>query len=209
MLGTDGAVSRVRYNGSFEMNVIGGDEATGLCGSGLIDLAAVLVRLGVIDPGGRLLPPEDVPDKLRNYMTTDADGNGVFHLTDRVYLTAGDVRALQLAKAAVAAGAKVLLARQGLTLSELDGIYLAGGFGMYLDPGSAAAIGLLPQVPQNKLHSVGNAALAGASALALDTKTQEAAARIAERCQYIELSGQADFADAFAGSMTLEPIQRR
>ena len=209
MLGTDGAVSRVRYNGSFEMNVIGGDEATGLCGSGLIDLAAVLVRLGVIDPGGRLLPPEDVPDKLRNYMTTDADGNGVFHLTDRVYLTAGDVRALQLAKAAVAAGAKVLLARQGLTLSELDGIYLAGGFGMYLDPGSAAAIGLLPQVPQNKLHSVGNAALAGASALVLDTKTQEAAAHIAERCQYIELSGQPDFADAFAGSMTLEPIQRR
>ena len=178
-------------------------------GAGLIDLAAVLVRLGVIDPGGRLLPPEDVPEKLRNYMTKDADGNGVFHLTDRVYLTAGDVRALQLAKAAVAAGAKVLLARQGLTLSELDGIYLAGGFGMYLDPGSAAAIGLLPQVPQNRLHSVGNAALAGASALALDTKTQEAAARIAERCQYIDLSGQPDFADAFAGSMTLEPIQRR
>ena len=167
------------------------------------------VAVPTLDPGGRLLPPEDVPDKLRNYMTTDADGNGVFHLTDRVYLTAGDVRALQLAKAAVAAGAKVLLARQGLTLSELDGIYLAGGFGMYLDPGSAAAIGLLPQVPQNKLHSVGNAALAGASALVLDTKTQEAAARIAERCQYIELSGQPDFADAFAGSMTLEPIQRR
>ena len=80
---------------------------------------------------------------------------------------------------------------------------------MYLDPGSAATIGLLPQVPQNKLHSVGNAALAGASALALNTKAQETAARIAERCQYIELSGQPDFADAFAGSMTLEPIQRR
>ncbi len=62
MLGVDGAVSRVRYNGKFEMNVIGGGEATGLCGSGLIDLAAVLVRQGVIDETGRLLPPEEVPE---------------------------------------------------------------------------------------------------------------------------------------------------
>ena len=133
----------------------------------------------------------------------------MFHLTNRVYLAAGDVRALQLAKAALAAGVRVLLARQGLALSELDGVYLAGGFGMYLDMDSAAAIGLLPDVPQGKLHSVGNAALAGASALALDTKAREAAVRIAERCRYIELSGQTDFANAFADSMTLKAIERR
>lgn len=209
MAGVDGAVSRVRYNGGFEMDVIGGGEAVGLCGSGLVDLTALLLRLGIIDPGGRLLPPEDVPEGLRRYVTKDGDGNGVFHLTNRVYLAAGDVRALQLAKAALAAGVRVLLARQGLALSELDGVYLAGGFGMYLDMGSAAAIGLLPDVPQGKLHSVGNAALAGASALALDTKAREAAVRIAERCRYIELSGQTDFANAFADSMTLKPIERR
>ncbi len=209
MPGVDGAVSHVRYNGGFELDVIGGGEAMGLCGSGLIDLTAALVRLGVIDPGGRLLPPEDVPERLRRYVTKDGDGNGLFRLTDRVYLAAGDVRALQLAKAAVAAGVRLLLARQGLTLDALDGVYLAGGFGMYLDPGSAAAIGLLPPVPPGKLHSAGNAALAGASALALDMKAREAALHIAERCQTIELSGQADFADAFADSMTLEPIERR
>lgn len=209
MMGTDGAVSRVRYSSGFEMNVIGGGEAMGLCGSGLIDLTAALVRLGVIDAGGRLLPPEDVPEKLRSYMTKDGDGNGVFHLTENVFLTAGDVRALQLAKAAVAAGVRVLLAQQGLTLQELDGVYLAGGFGMYLDPASAAAIGMLPQVPQNKLHSVGNAALAGAALLALDTGAREAALRLAEDCRYIELSGRADFADAFAENMRLEPMGRR
>ena len=64
----------------------------------------------------------------------------MFHLTDKVFLTAGDVRSLQLAKAAVAAGVQVLLAQQGITLAELDGVYLAGGFGVYLDPASAAAI---------------------------------------------------------------------
>ena len=115
MMGTDGAVNRVRYNGKFEMNVIGGDAATGLCGSGLIDLAAILVRQGVIDETGRLLPPEEVPERMRAFLTRDENGNGVFHLTDRVYLTAGDVRSLQLAKAAVAAGVQVLLAQQGIT----------------------------------------------------------------------------------------------
>ena len=104
MLGVDGAVSRVRYSGAFKMNVIGGGEAVGLCGSGLIDLTALLLRLGVIDEGGRLLPPEDAPEAFRRYLTRDENGCGVFHLTDRVYLTAADVRALQLAKAAVAAG---------------------------------------------------------------------------------------------------------
>ena len=110
--------------------VIGGGAATGLCGSGLIDLAAVLVRQGVIDETGRLLPPEEVPERMRAFLTRDENGNGVFHLTDKIFLTAGDVRSLQLAKAAVAAGVQVLLAQQGITLAELDGVYLAGGFGV-------------------------------------------------------------------------------
>lgn len=209
MMGTDGAVSRVRYNGKFEMNVIGGGEATGLCGSGLIDLAAILVRQGVIDETGRLLPPEEVPERMRAFLTRDENGNGVFHLTDRVYLTAGDVRSLQLAKAAVAAGVQVLLAQQGITLAELDGVYLAGGFGVYLDPASAAAIGMLPQLPAGRLHSIGNASLAGASMLALDASRAADALQTAERCRYIELSGRADFADAFTGGMTYEPVTRR
>ena len=209
MMGTDGAVSRVRYNGKFEMNVIGGGAATGLCGSGLIDLAAILVRQGVIDETGRLLPPEEVPERMRAFLTRDENGNGVFHLTDRVYLTAGDVRSLQLAKAAVAAGVQVLLAQQGITLAELDGVYLAGGFGVYLDPASAAAIGMLPQLPAGRLHSIGNASLAGASMLALDASRAADALQTAERCRYIELSGRADFADAFTGGMTYEPVTRR
>ena len=208
MPGNDGAVSRVRYNGRFEMNVIGGGAATGLCGSGLIDLVAVLRRLGGIDESGRLLPPEEAPEKLRSCLTRDGDGNGVFHLTDRVYLTAADVRALQLAKAAVAAGIQVLLTQQDITLSALSGLYVAGGFGMYLDPASAAAIGMLPPLPAGRLDSVGNAALAGAAALALRGGTADALA-VADKCTYIELSGRPDFADAFAENIPLGPVQWR
>ena len=147
MLGVDGAVSRVRYNGAFEMNVIGGGEAVGLW-------------------------------------------------------------ALQLAKAAVAAGVQILLAQQGLTLSALDGLYLSGGFGMYLDPASAAAIGMLPRLPAAKLHSVGNAALSGAAQLAL-RGDMSAADGIVNRLTYLELSGRPDFADAFAKNIPLRPMQWR
>ena len=208
MLGVDGAVSRVRYSDAFKMNVIGGGEAAGLCGSGLIDLTALLLRLGVIDEGGRLLPPEDAPEAFRRYLTRDENGCGIFHLTDRVYLTAADVRALQLAKAAVAAGVQILLAQQGLTLSALDGLYLSGGFGMYLDPASAAAIGMLPCLPAAKLHSVGNAALSGAAQLAL-RGDMSAADGIVSRLTYLELSGRPDFADAFAKNIPLRPMQWR
>ena len=187
---------------------VGGGTATGLCGSGLIDLVAVLRRLGGIDESGRLLPPEEAPEKLRGCLTRDGDGNGVFHLTDRVYLTAADVRALQLAKAAVAAGIQVLLTQQDITLSALSGLYVAGGFGMYLDPASAAAIGMLPPLPAGRLHSVGNAALAGAAALALRGGTADALA-VADKCTCIELSGRPDFADAFAENIPLGPVQWR
>ena len=189
------------------MNVIGGGKSAGLCGSGLIDLTALLLRLGVIDESGRLLPPEDAPEAFRRYLTRDENG-GVFHLTDRVYLTAADVRALQLAKAAVAAGVQVLLTQQGLTLSALDGLYLSGGFGMYLDPASAAAIGMLPRLPATKLHSAGNAALSGAAQLTL-RGDMSAADGIVSRLTYLELSGRPDFADAFAENIPLRPMQWR
>lgn len=194
----DGAVSHVRFSGGFLYDTVGNTPPRGLCGSGLIDLIAALLELGCIDDGGRLLPPDDAPEKMRRYLTCDADGNGVFHLTHEVYLTAQDVRNLQLAKAAVAAGISVLLAAESITVEKLDGVYLAGGFGSYLDPKSAVKIGMLPYLPPDKLHNTGNTALAGASIMALDTEKIGCVRKIAQGCDYIELSGRADFAAAFA-----------
>ena len=201
MPGIGGAVSHVRYEHGFMMDIIGGGPACGLCGSGLIDLSAALLELGVIDGGGRLLPPNEAPDPLRRYLTRDADGNGIFHLTEQVFLTAGDVRALQLAKAAVAGGIRVLLARRGIGAAELESVELTGGFGNYVLPENAVRLGMLPKECLGKIRRLGNSSLAGASMLALDGKYWEQAACITKMCSCIELSGRADFAQAFTDNL--------
>lgn len=201
MPGIDGAVSHVRYRHGFLYDVIGGGPAKGLCGSGLLDLAAELLRLGVLDESGRLLPPERVAEDLRRYVRRDANGNGLFRLTDQVYLTAEDVRNLQLAKAAVAAGIQVLLDRKGLRAEQVEGLYLAGGFGSYMDPASAMVIGMLPRQLEGRLHSLGNSALAGASMLATDPAAWEQVKKVTGQCKYIELSGSSEFTAAFAEQM--------
>lgn len=202
MAAVDGAVSHVRYDGGFLYDVIGGEAPCGLCGSGLIDLAAVLIDCGCIDEGGRLLPPEDAPEKMRRYLTRDENGNGVFHLTREVCLTAQDVRNLQLAKAAVAAGIDVLLAVKEMESSDIDGLYLAGGFGSYVDTESAMKIGMLPRIEKDKLHSIGNTALAGAAMMALDPEKRSVVRHLTHDCGYIELSGRSDFAAAFTENMS-------
>ena len=199
-----GAVSHVRYDRGFLYDVVGGGEAAGLCGSGLIDLVAALLRLGGIEDGGRLLPPELAPENLRRYLRPDGQGNGVFYLTEKVYLTAADVRSLQLAKAAVAGGIEVLLGRHGLRASALDRVCLAGGFGSFIDPRSAMAIGLLPEVPPERLHSLGNTSLAGASLAAVDPRKRRALRACAEKCAYIELSGLQAFTKAFMKNLTFD-----
>ena len=139
---------------------------------------------------------------VRRHLTHDADGNGCFHLTPEVSLTAADVRNLQLAKAAVAAGIRVLLQQRGLTPEQLDGVYLAGGFGSYLDPESAAAIGMLPRACAGKLRTLGNTALTGAAALTLDGAQWQRIRAISRACSYLELSGRADFAAAFTENLS-------
>ena len=139
MPGITGAVSHVRYDRGFLCDIVGGGEAKGICGSGLVDLVAVLLDCGVIDESGR---PQDVPEDMRRYLTEDGQGNGVFHLTKAVSLTARDVRNLQLAKAAVAGGIRVLLEQRGVTADDIASVELAGGFGNYLLPESAVRIGM-------------------------------------------------------------------
>lgn len=199
-----GAVSHVRYDRGFLYDVIGAVEPVGICGSGLIDLAATLLKLGCIDNGGRLLPPELAPEKVRRYIRPDGQGNGVFYLTENVYLTAADVRSLQLAKAAVAGGVEVLLDRHGIRASDLSRVCLAGGFGNYIDPKSAMVLGMLPEIAPERLHCLGNTSLAGASMAAVDPECCRELRSCAEKCEYIELSGLREFTEAFTDNMTFD-----
>ena len=202
MASTPGAVADIRWSDDGPaLTVIGGEEAKGLCGSGLIKLLALLLEKGLVDETGWLLPPEEAPPGYEKWLSEDENGNGCFHLSPSVFLSAADVRQLQLAKAAVAAGIQVLLEEAGLTAGEIDRVYLAGGFGAHLDPEAAAAIGMLPEELAGKTLVVGNSALAGAAMALLDRESREAIDEIQRKCKYIELSGDGRFNRAFPQHM--------
>ena len=202
MASTPGAVANVCWAADGpELTVIGGGEAKGLCGSGLIKLLALLLEKGLVDETGWLLPPEEAPAGYEKWLSEDENGNGCFHLSSAVFLSAADVRQLQLAKAAVAAGIQVLLEETGLTAGEIEGVYLAGGFGTHLDPEAAVAIGMLPEELAGKTVSVGNSALAGAAMALLDGQSRAAMDEIQSKCKYIELSGDSRFNRAFPQHM--------
>ena len=184
MGGAPGAIRRARCleDGQWELSVVGDGAPRGLCGSGLIDAIAGLLASGGIDETGRLA--EEV---------SFAPG---------VYLTQQDVREVQLAKGAIAAGIELLMREMGV--AEIDECYLAGGFGSAIDPASALAIGLLPESLAGKIVPIGNAAGMGAVEMLLSRAARERAQAIAARARYIELSELEDFQDAFVEHMLFE-----
>lgn len=206
MSGTDGAVSRVWLeDGQLRYDVLGGGQPKGICGSGLVDALAVLLELGAVDETGRLLPPDEAEEAVLPWLEeTDDDVRFYLDKSRTVYLTNGDVRKLQLAKAAVAAGIQTLLTKTGLTENEISALYLAGGFGNYIDQNSAAAIGLLPPSLLGRIVPAGNSAGMGAVAWLLSEEAREALDAFLPRCSYLELSGCPEFNEAYIECMMFE-----
>ena len=218
MRAAPGAISKVGLTGDgmLEIGVVDSlRPARGICGTGLLDAVAVLLRAGVIDEGGRVLDAEEarennpeIKEGLLAMAHEDEEGPAVWlerpggRGNPGVSLTQRDVRELQLAKGAVAAGVKVLLNVAGLKPTDLDRVLLAGGFGNYLDPASALGIGMLPpEIDRNRVRSVGNASLAGTRLCLLSDEERNEAAELSRRVRYIELSGRDDFQAAFAEEM--------
>ncbi len=215
MRATDGAIEHVVFNDDAHCRVIGNARATGLCGSGLIDLAAELLRTGIASTKGRLLPPgelpETVPDALRARVATNGDGEVEFllaapgeagHATPRVTLKQKDLRELQLAAGAIRAGTRILLKQAGLEPEQVEEVLIAGGFGSYVRRHNAQQIGLLPrEIPQDRLRYVGNTSLSGARWALLSTDMRARAEELARVTAHVELSNHPDFALEFAMAM--------
>lgn len=192
MRGMRGAIDHVRIeDGQLTCSVIGETApslAAGICGSGLIDAVAVALDRGLISSRGRI----QTPDRT-------------LQLTGRVYLTQEDIREVQMAKGAIAAGIELMTAHLGLTLQEIDRVYLAGAFGTFMDPGSACRIGLLPPVLQDKLTVIGNAAGSGAKLLACDKAALHHVQKLSTQIEFLELAAVPGFQRCFAEQMRFEP----
>jgi len=183
-----GAVSAVRFvDGEFVVKTIGDAPATSICGSGILDLMAVLVREGFIDhtgcmaekaPGGRVVLSKD-------------DGS--------VYFTQKDVRQFQLAKSAVRCGVEIVLREMG---GDLPGsVFLAGGFGQNLDPESAITTGLLPEIFRGRIHAIGNSSLSGAVKVCLNESLRDEMTAYIKGSQEINLATHRLFGDLFMEHM--------
>ncbi|MBE6807167.1 MAG: DUF4445 domain-containing protein [Ruminococcaceae bacterium] len=181
MVAAPGAIDRVELvNGALYPHVIGGAEATGVCGSGLVDGLACLAMLGETAP---------VP------------------LAPGISLTAEDVAALLTSKSAIRSGIDTLLHTAGMPVTDLTGIKVAGGFGRYLNIQNAIHIGLLPPILPERIDPVGNAALSGAVRLLLDTALRETASRLLDAVEVVDLAQSPYFATRFFENMTLEVPQ--
>ena len=210
MRAADGAIEVIRLDGAdgVELGVIGDVEPRGLCGSGLVDAVAELVKVGLLDGTGRLVPDEDaagIAPALADRMARIGEER-VFLLhrptpdaepADCVYLSQRDVRELQFAKAAISTGWSLLLEQLGLEHRDVQQVLLAGSFGSYLSPASAVRIGLVPQLPVLRIVAAGNVAGEGAKMALLSVRERIGAAALLEEVTYVELSDRPDFNDAF------------
>jgi uncharacterized 2Fe-2S/4Fe-4S cluster protein (DUF4445 family) len=182
----EGAISAYGDEG---YTVIGDEKPTGLCGSGLIDLVSWLRSEGKIDSEGQLnLEFEIVP----------AIESGTGHA---ILFNQTDVREVQLAKSAIASGVKILLKQSGLKFEQLDALFLAGGFGNYINTESAIRIGLIPSEMKDKIIPLGNTSGTGALAALKSTWFDESVRKIIEKSVVVELANDEDFAIEFAMNM--------
>lgn len=190
MRAAEGAIERVRIeDGRLAVDTIAHKKAVGLCGSGVLDTLATLHRHGLVTAQGRLV--QDHPDIL------PLRGKRAVKLADEVFFTQDDVRAVQLAKAAIRTATELLLDQAGLTAAALQRFVIAGSFGAYIDVRSGIETGLFPPLPREHFVQVGNAAGVGVRRMLASRQARARARELAETCRYLELSSRGDFQKVF------------
>jgi uncharacterized 2Fe-2S/4Fe-4S cluster protein (DUF4445 family) len=206
MRATTGAIQKVEIeNGEVKFSTIGGAKARGICGSGLIDLIAELFQNNIIDPTGkfqkdfqnsRVRPREEESECILAFAhESDTKKDIVF--------TETDIGNVIKSKAAVYSAGKVLIESMGMNAQNVDRIFVAGGFGNYLNIKRAITIGLLPDIPIEKIYFIGNGSLSGARMALLSKHALEEVSVIAKKMTYFELSVNPTFMDEFVAAMFL------
>ena len=184
MRGSPGAIDHVRIEGGeIRHHTIGDMEPMGICGSGLLDLVASMLELGILDESGYLV--------AKQYTVPGTN----------VSLTQKDIREVQLAKAAIRAGIELMCRHLNVKPEEIRTVLLAGAFGNYMDPRSACRIGMIPPVLLERIHPIGNAAGAGAKCCAVSRNAYEYSKVLAETTEFLELASKPEFQDCFVDAL--------
>jgi uncharacterized 2Fe-2S/4Fe-4S cluster protein (DUF4445 family) len=193
-----GAISSVHFeNGEFILQTIGAAQPTGICGSGILDLMAVLVQEKFIDETGQL---DDNIESQRIVLVEAAPGGQL----KEVYFSQKDVRQFQLAKSAVRTGLEIIGEEMGGDLPSK--IFMAGGFGQNLDPESAFAVGLLPQSFRGRVHPIGNSSLSGAVKICVNESARALATDFSVNGHEINLAAHKKFNDLFVDYMSFPQV---
>lgn len=206
--GVAGAISSINLSQEPMYRTIGNAHPIGICGSGVLDAFTQLYLHGVVDETGRLLDPDEIENEaLAQRVVEDEDGLA-FVLVEAdsrgkngIVFTAKDVREVQLAKAAIRGGIETLMEMQGLSYDELDTLYLAGGFGSFLDVDSATISGLLPKEMTGRIVAIGNASGRGAALALVQDSMRKRVDEVAADCKYVELSNSALFVENYVEAM--------
>jgi uncharacterized 2Fe-2S/4Fe-4S cluster protein (DUF4445 family) len=202
MRAATGAIEHVWINPeTFDVGykTIGDTKPRGLCGSGIVDATAEMLKAGLVSNTGRFNKKLDTPrlrssEKSAEFVIAWKDEASIE--TD-IAVTQSDIREIQLAKAAIYTGASILMRQMQVNCGKVRKIFLAGAFGNYVDPRSARIIGMYAEVPLERVQFVGNTAGSGARMALLSVDARETAEEIAKRVEYVELGAEQNFQDEF------------
>lgn len=216
----NGAIEKVLIeDGNVKYNVIGDVAPQGICGTALIDLAAEMLKCGLLDETGRILPEDECRDELnshfddssmlferlvpvegssetRDFMVAKHGADG-----ESISLTQKDVRNLQLASGAICAAINILLKNADITADDIDRMYIAGGFGNYIRRTHAKRIGMIPNIPDKQIFFIGNTSLIGAKTILFSRQKLEEAERVAKEVDVVDVSLDLEFQIEFANAM--------
>ena len=212
MRAATGAIERIQISPkTFEVNyqTIGNSEPRGICGSAIVDILAELFKIGIINYRGKMNTNIDSPrirgeNKDAEFVIAWNEDTG---LEEDISITQEDIRELQLAKAAMFTGATILMKNKGITRDDIQKIFIAGAFGSYIDPKNAVTIGMIPDIPLERITSVGNAAGTGARMVLMSRESRNTANEIARRVRYLELVNDPDFMKEFATAMYIPHME--
>lgn len=211
MRAATGAIEKVQIeDGEVFFKTIGECEPEGICGSGLIDAIAQMIKSKLINKTGRLIAAEDVDKKhldpkfKERLIEVERERRFILVFKEKgedIVITQNDIREVQLAKAAISAGIQLMLEEMDKTLDQLDRVIVAGAFGNYIDKESAVTIGLLPALERDKIISAGNTAGAGVSMTLASQKEMDLAQSLPDRVKHVDLAALESFQNTYLAAM--------